>query len=158
MAELLQEDEEAFKSAESNDILGEDVEEVFEINFSLDNEQTEELGQKRLFSAKSNKKDAQDKPRGRSAEARTRRYGEKVGKLPDAPNKKRVYGWVDKKSKRYVTENTLVTGSMTLSPVGTNEESLSFSDSGVSVVVPEDSLPENTEFSAVPVSADSVLR
>ena len=159
IAEGLQENTGTLQPAESNDIEGVDVEEVFEVNFALDDEadQAQDSGQKRFFSEKSNRgKGSKDKTQGRGAEARVRRHGEKIGKLPDAPKKKHLYGWVDKKSKKYVTENTLVTSSMTLSPVGMNEEALSLSAGGVSVEVPADSVPENTEFSAVPVSAESV--
>ena len=164
LAEAVQGDEKGFQSAESNDIEGGDVEEVFEITFELEDgaEQTPQPangkgnGKGKLLYSKSNNGKGDEKSNGRSAEAHLRRHGEKVGILPDAPKKKHVYGWVDKKSKRYVTEDTVVTGNMTLSPVGTNEEDLSLSSGGVSVEVPEDSVPENTEFTAVAVSAASV--
>jgi hypothetical protein len=166
LAETLQNDEAGFQSVESNDIKGLDVEEVFEITFELEDEveQTEQTavgngkgkGKGKLLSAKSNNGKGNAESNGRSAKARLRRSGEKLGKLPDAPQKKHLYGWVDKKNKRYVTEDTVVTGSMSLSPIGTNEEDLSLSDNGVSVEVPADSIPENTEFSATFISADSV--
>ena len=166
LAETLQNVEAGFQSVESNDIKGLDVEEVFEITFELDDEveQTEQTavgngkgkGKGKLLSAKSNNGKGNAESNGRSANARLRRSGEKIGKLPDAPQKKHLYGWVDKKNKRYVTEDTVVTGSMSLSPIGTNEEDLSLSDNGVSVEVPTDSVPENAEFSAALVSADRV--
>ena len=158
LAESAQENGGDFQVVESNNIEGEDTEEVFEINFVLEEEEEEPVqqsGRRRLFSTKSNKKGAEESPRGRG-NSRVRRRGEKLGELPNAPSKKHMYRWFDRNSRKYVTEETEVTESMTLEPVGMNEEELSISDGGVSVVVPENAVPENTEFSAEPVSAESV--
>ena len=152
LAEMVQEDADKFQVVESNDLESKEPEEAFEVNFVLEeNAAPQASGQKKIITTRktNGKKGGEGSPRnGGDGSRRIRRKHETVGTLPDAPNKKHLYRWYDKQGKRYVDENTEVTYSMTLTPVGTNEESLSLSDGGVSVEVPADSVPENTEFSA----------
>ena len=146
-----------FQTVESNDIEGVETEEAFEVSFDEDDaeEQTQQpTGRGGKLLVQKNKYGKGTQKKNENGEKRTRRPGEKIGKLPKAKNKKHTYGWVDKKTKQYVTEDTIVTESMTLTPVGTNVESITLSSAGVTVEVPENSVPENTEFSAAPVSAD----
>ena len=136
---------------DSNTLEGADVEEAFEISFSLDDDASkkEERGLRKLFSFLGGNNDKpQDTP-----ESRTRRRGEKLGKLPEKSNKKHHYGWYDKEGKRYVTSETVIDRNMTLTPVGANEDAYTKSVGDVTVKVPENTVPESAEFTAVPLSA-----
>ena len=153
-----------YKTVESNEIPTEEVDEEFEIIFDFEDKgpsKAQKSSGKKLLTTRGKSQQAGNNGKGNAGKGNDdapfkRRRGQKLGQLPDAPNKKHFYKWVDRTSGKYVDENTIVEAGMTLAPVGMNEEDLSFTASGVSVEVPENTLPEYTEFSAVPVSAAEV--